>query len=67
MTYKQAFAGAEPAEVERRHAVIVRINKLWDKQQTADPDTFRKCDRQLKEIKRTEAHWLKTAAFFFYC
>ena len=66
MTFKQAFKGADPVEVTRRHAVCVKPNKLWDKAQDGDEETLRKVDREIRRIKRDESHWLKDAAYFLY-
>lgn len=66
MTFSQAFKGADAAEVTRRHAVCVRLNKLWDKAQGADADTRKKVDREIKRIRREESFWLKEAAYFLY-
>lgn len=66
MTFAQAFKGADPDEVTRRHAVCVRLNKLWDKAQAGDEGTLWKVDREIRQIKREESHWLKEAAYFLY-
>ena len=46
--------------------MVVRINKLWDKRQDADPATVKKIDREFRAIKASESHWLKNAAYFMY-
>lgn len=65
MTYAQAFNGADPEEVTRRHAVCVKLNNLWDRRQE-DPENRMTYDRKISAIKREEAGWLKEAAFFLY-
>lgn len=56
----------DPAELTRRQAVAVRINKLFDKRQAADTDTAKRIDREFRAIKAAESHWLKEAAYFIY-
>ena len=56
----------DPAEVTRRQAVCVRLNKLYDKRQDADPETVKRIDREFRAIKGAESHWLKEAAYFLY-
>lgn len=65
MTYAQAFKGADPEEVTRRHAVCVKLNKLWDAMQE-NPENRMAYYRKISAIKREEAGWLKEAAFFLY-
>ena len=64
MTWAQM--NVDPNETARRQAVAVRINKLFDKRQAADPDTAKRIDREFRAIKAAESHWLKEAAFFLY-
>ena len=56
----------DPAETSRRQAVVVRLNKLWDKRRDADPETVKRIDREFRAIKGEESHWLKNAAYFLY-
>ena len=56
----------DPEETARRQAVAVRINKLYDKRQDADPATVKRIDREFRAIKAAESHWLKNAAYFLY-
>lgn len=56
----------DPEETARRQAVAVRINKLFDKRQDADPKTVKRIDREFRAIKAAESHWLKNAAYFLY-
>ena len=56
----------DPAELTRRQAVAVRINKLFDKRHDADPDAAKRIDREFRAIKAAESHWLKEAAYFLY-
>lgn len=64
MTWAQM--NVDPDETARRQAVAVRINKLFDKRQDADPATVKKIDREFRSIKAAESHWLKNAAYFLY-
>ena len=56
----------DPEETARRQAVAVRLNKLWEKRQDADPVTVKRINREFKAIKAAESHWLKDAAYFLY-
>lgn len=56
----------DPEETARRQAVAVRLNKLFDKRQNADPKTVKRIDREFRVIKAAESHWLKNAAYFLY-
>ena len=57
----------DPAELSRRQAVAVRINRIWDKRNAAPDDkTRRRFDRQIGVIRKPEAGWLKEAAYFLY-
>ena len=57
----------DPAELSRRQAVAVRINRIWDKRNAApDEKTRRRFDRQIGVIRKQEAHWLKEAAWFLF-
>ena len=65
MTFKQM--NCDPAETARRQAVCVRLNVLWSKREhTDDVGKRRRIDRNIDQIKRQEAAWLKEAAYFLY-
>ena len=62
-----AAMGCKPAETERRQAVCVRMNKLWDKRNhTDDKATRKRLDRELDRMRRAEAPWLKDIAYWLY-
>ena len=57
----------DPAELSRRQAVCVRLNKLWSKREhTPDEKTRKRLDRDIRRIMAEESFWLKDAAFFLY-
>ena len=59
--------GCDPAETARRQGVCVRLNILWHKRQnTDDTKKVKRIDREIDRIRRTEAAWMKEAAYFLY-
>lgn len=67
MTFKEAFKECDPAEAERRQAVCIRINILWDKLNACEDNAKRKqIEANLIKLKRQEAYWLKDIAYFAY-
>lgn len=56
-----------PTEVERRQAVCVRMNKIWNKRNhTEDKQTQKRLDREIDRMRRQEAPWLKDIAYWLY-
>ena len=64
MTFKQM--GVDPEETARRVSVCERLNILWNKRQTAEPQKVKRIDRRIAELCRVERPWMKDAAFFLY-
>ena len=65
MTWAAMNCGTE--ETERRIAVCVRMNKLWNKRnRTEDKATQKRLDREIDRIRRAEAPWMKDAAYWLY-
>lgn len=63
----QVCNGCDAAETARRHAVVVRLNVLWDKKQKCDdPKKAKRIDKAIDLVRRQESPWLKEAAFFLY-
>ena len=64
MTFKQM--GVDPEETARRQSVCERLNILWHKRQTAEPQKVKRIDRSIALILRAERPWMKDAAYFLY-
>ena len=62
-----AAMNCDPAELERRQVVCVRLNNLWTKREhTEDEKTRKRLDRDIRRIRADESFWLKDAAYFLY-
>ena len=64
MTFKQM--GVDPEETARRQSVCERLNILWHKRQTAEPQKVKRIDRSNALILRQERPWMKDAVYFLY-